>query len=100
MAKPPPLNSIPYSTLCIVFICCIPIYCKFDKYWLVQVAGKTSLHLAVERQLEEMVALLVQEGRVELDREDFSGTTAHQLAASSNNINIRKIFAKETKKQI
>ena len=75
-------------------------YCKFYKYWLVQVAGKTSLHLAVERQLEEMVALLVQEGRVELDREDFSGTTPHQLAASSNNINIRKIFAKETKKQI
>ena len=64
-----------------------------------QVSGKTALHLAVERQLEEMVNILVKDAKVELTREDFNGVTAIQAAEKCNSQNIKKIFSKELKKQ-
>ena len=64
-----------------------------------QVSGKTALHLAVERQLEEMVNILVKDAKVDLTREDFNGVTAIQAAEKYNSQNIKKIFSKELKKQ-
>ena len=64
-----------------------------------QVSGKTALHLAVERQLEEMVTFLVKEAKVDLTREDFNGVTAIQAAEKYNSQNIKKILNKEMKKQ-
>ena len=64
-----------------------------------QVSGKTVLHLAVERQLEEMVIFLVKDAKVDLAREDFNGVTAVQAAEKYNSGNIKKIFNKEMKKQ-
>ena len=62
-----------------------------------QVSGKTALHLAVERQLEEMVTFLVREARVDMTREDFNGVTAVQAAEKYNSL--KKIMSKELKKQ-
>ena len=64
-----------------------------------QISGKTGLHLAVERQLEEMVNFLVKDAKVDLSREDFNGVTAVQAAEKYNSQNIKKIFNKEMKKQ-
>ena len=64
-----------------------------------QVSGKTALHLAVERQLEEMVTFLVREARVDMTREDFNGVTAVQAAEKHNSQAIKKIISKELRKQ-
>ena len=49
-----------------------------------QVSGKTALHLAVERQLEEMVTFLVREARVDIAREDFNGVTPVEASEKYN----------------
>ena len=65
-----------------------------------QVAGRTAIHLAVERQLEDMVFFLVKEAKVELLREDYNGVNAIELADNCNSTNIKKLLAKEHKRQI
>ena len=44
-----------------------------------QGSGKTPLHLAVERNLEEMVSLLVREAQVDISRTDFTGVQLQQI---------------------
>ena len=63
-----------------------------------QVSGKTPLHLAIDRNLEDMVQLLVREGQADLSKQDFSGVTPADLAEHSKSANIKKILAKELRK--
>ena len=58
------------------------------------------MHLAVERQLEEMVLYLVKEAKADLFREDFNGVTAVDLAEQYKSVNIKKILSKELKRHI
>ena len=62
-----------------------------------QVAGRTAIHLAVERQLEDMVCFLVREARVDIMKEDYNGVTVMELADSSKSTNIKKLVANELK---
>merc|ERR1712130_290109 len=64
-----------------------------------QAAGRTALHLAVDRQLEEMVRYLVKEAMVDLGREDYSGLTALAFAESCRNQNILRLIPRGVKKQ-
>ena len=64
-----------------------------------QAAGRTALHLAVDRQLEEMVRYLVKEAMVDLAREDYSGLTALAFAESCRNQNILRLITRGVKKQ-
>ena len=65
-----------------------------------QVAGRTAIHLAVERQLEDMVLLLVKEAKVDLAREDYNGVTVIELAEGFKSANIKKILSKGLKRLI
>ena len=65
-----------------------------------QVAGRTAIHLAVERQLEDMVLLLVKEAKVDLAREDYNGVTVIELAEGFKSTNIKKILSKGLKRLI
>eukprot|EP00092_Neocalanus_flemingeri_P044045 GFUD01048705.1.p1 GENE.GFUD01048705.1~~GFUD01048705.1.p1 ORF type:complete len:778 (-),score=189.68 GFUD01048705.1:74-2407(-) len=65
-----------------------------------QVAGRTAIHLAVERQLEDMVYFLVKEAKVDLIREDYNGVTVAELAEGFKSMNIKKLLSKGLKKQI
>merc|ERR1711936_904732 len=60
---------------------------------------ETLKHLAVERQLEEMVTFLVREARVDIAREDFNGVTPVEASEKYNSPAIKKIINKEFKKQ-
>jgi len=64
-----------------------------------QVAGRTALHLAIDRQLEEMVRYLVKEAMVDLAREDYSGQTALAFAESSRNQTILRLITRGVRKQ-
>jgi len=64
-----------------------------------QVAGRTAAHLAVERQLEDMVGFLVNEAKVDLTREDYNGVSVVDLAEAFNSTNIKKILVKGLKRQ-
>ena len=65
-----------------------------------QGSGKTPLHLAVERNLEEMVGLLVRDAQVDISRPDFNGVSALELAENCNSATIKKILSKEIKRQV
>ena len=68
--------------------------------WCTTRAGHhAALHLAVERQLEEMVTFLVREARVDIAREDFNGVTPVEASEKYNSPAIKKIINKEFKKQ-
>lgn len=43
-------------------------------------AGRTALHLAIERRDEQMCVFLLAECRVDLEMETYAGLTAYQLA--------------------
>jgi len=65
-----------------------------------QGSGKTPLHLAVERNLEEMVGLLVREAQVDISRPDFTGVSALELAENCKSATIKKMLSKEIRKQV
>ena len=65
-----------------------------------QGSGKTALHLAVERNLEEMVGLLVREAQVDISRPDFTGVSALELAENCKSAAIKKLLSKEIRKQV
>ena len=62
-------------------------------------SSRTALHLAVDRQLEDMVRYLVKEAKVELGREDFSGVSGLVVAEKCRNPAIVKIVAKGARRQ-
>ena len=64
-----------------------------------QVSGKTALHLAVERGLEDMVTILVREAQVDIARTDFSGLTALELAETGRSLAVKKTLIKEIKRK-
>ena len=64
-----------------------------------QVSGKTALHLAVDRGLEDMVTILVKEAQVDVARTDFSGLTALELAETGRSVAVKKTLIKEIKKR-
>ena len=64
-----------------------------------QVSGKTALHLAVERGLEDMVSILVREAQVDIARADFSGLNALDLAEAGRSLAVKKILSKDIKKK-
>ena len=65
-----------------------------------QGSGKTPLHLAVERNLEEMVSLLVRDAQVDISRPDFNGVSALELAENCSSATIKKILSREIKRQV
>ena len=63
------------------------------------VSGKTPLHVAVERNLEEMVTLLIREAQVDVTRPDFSDMTPVDIADNCKSAAIKRILSKENKRQ-